>query len=70
MPSAVANELLHEEYHPMRAMPAPVISIGESEKQAIVRALAATQNERSRAAAILRIGRTTLYRKMKQYGLD
>ncbi len=69
MPSAAAaeGEPLHEEYHPK---PAPVISIGESEKQAIVRALAATQNERSRAAAILGIGRTTLYRKMKQYGLD
>ena len=58
---------LHEEFHPRAA---PVISIPESEKQAIVRALAATHGERGRAAAILGIGRTTLYRKMKQYGLD
>ncbi len=64
---AVDNEGLREEIHP-RAF--PVISIPESEKAAIVRALAATGGERSRAAAILRIGRTTLYRKMKQYGLD
>jgi transcriptional regulator of acetoin/glycerol metabolism len=47
-----------------------VISIPESERQTIERALAATQGERSRAAAILGIGRTTLYRKMKQYNLD
>ncbi len=61
------GQALHEEFHPRAA---PVISIPESEKQAIVRALAATHGERGRAAAILGIGRTTLYRKMKQYGLD
>jgi DNA-binding NtrC family response regulator len=63
-----AGDGLCEEFHARR--PAPVISIPESEKQAIIRALAATQNERGRAALILGIGRTTLYRKMKQYGLD
>jgi DNA-binding NtrC family response regulator len=63
------SEPPHEPF-PLRPPPAPVISIPESEKQAIVRALAATQGERGRAAAILGIGRTTLYRKMKQYGLD
>jgi DNA-binding NtrC family response regulator len=47
----------------------PVISIPESEKQAIERALAAAQGERGKAARMLRIGRTTLYRKMKQYGI-
>jgi DNA-binding NtrC family response regulator len=58
---------LTEELFP-RALPA--ISIPESEKQAIVRALAATNRERGPTASILGIGRTTLYRKMKQYGLD
>jgi len=58
---------MREEFHPP---PAPVISIPESEKKAIERALAATHGERGRAAEILKIGRTTLYRKMKQYGLD
>jgi DNA-binding NtrC family response regulator len=48
----------------------PVISIRESEKQAIQAALAAAMGDRSKAAGILRIGRTTLYRKMKQYGID
>jgi DNA-binding NtrC family response regulator len=66
-PDDTGGQALHEEFHPR---PASVISIPESEKQAIVRALAATHRERGRAAAMLGIGRTTLYRKMKQYGLD
>jgi DNA-binding NtrC family response regulator len=48
----------------------PVISLPESERQAIERALVACGGERGRAARLLHIGRTTLYRKMKQYGLD
>jgi len=48
----------------------PVISLPESEKQAIASALAATDGERGRAARLLGIGRTTLYRKMKEYGMD
>jgi two-component system response regulator HydG len=47
----------------------PVISIPESEKQAIASALAATNGERGKAARLLGIGRTTLYRKVKEYGL-
>jgi DNA-binding NtrC family response regulator len=47
----------------------PVISIPESEKQAIANALAATEGERGKAARLLGIGRTTLYRKVKEYGL-
>jgi len=48
----------------------PVISLPDSEKQTIGAALAATHGERAKAARILRIGRTTLYRKMKEYGFD
>ena len=47
----------------------PVISIDQSERHTIERALEATGGERGRAAQLLGIGRTTLYRKMKQYGL-
>src|ERR1035437_6905592 len=47
----------------------PVISIPESEKQAIASALPATKGERGKAARLLGIGRTTLYRKVKEYGL-
>lgn len=48
----------------------PVISIPESERQAIRNALSETGGKRAEAARLLRIGRTTLYRKMKQYGFE
>ena len=48
----------------------PVISLPESERRTIFQALAATRGERGRAARLLRIGRTTLYRKMKEYGIE
>jgi len=83
MPSALQNHLagegLHrlseaveswpaEEFHsPLRP---PVISLPQSEKLAIANALAAAGGERGKAARMLRIGRTTLYRKMKEYGLE
>jgi DNA-binding NtrC family response regulator len=47
----------------------PVLSLDELEKQAIAEALAFTRGDRGRAAALLGIGRTTLYRKLKSYGL-
>jgi len=47
-----------------------VFSISDSEKRAIVKALAAAQGDRAKAARLLQIGRTTLYRKMKQYGIE
>jgi DNA-binding NtrC family response regulator len=55
-------------YH--RSANSPVISIQESERQTIHAALNATQGERGRAAELLKISRTTLYRRMKQYGLQ
>ena len=48
----------------------PVISIPQSEERAIRNALAATGGDRGRTAQLLKIGRTTLYRKMKQYKLN
>jgi DNA-binding NtrC family response regulator len=50
--------------------PVPVISLPQSEKDTISRALVATGGEKGKAARMLHIGRTTLYRKMKQYGLE
>jgi transcriptional regulator with PAS, ATPase and Fis domain len=44
-----------------------VLPLEELEKQAIAEALAYTRGDRARAAALLGIGRTTLYRKMKRY---
>ncbi len=66
-PTLTDDAPLRGEYRPPAA---PVISLPESEREAIQRALAATHGERRSAASALGIGRTTLYRKMKQYGLD
>ena len=62
--------MLFRSPHINLAPKSPVISLPESEKQAIASALAATDGERGRAARLLGIGRTTLYRKMKEYGMD
>ena len=62
------------EQHPftefVHSSPSPVISLPDSEKQAIRNALVETHGEKGKAASLLRIGRTTLYRKMKQYGIE
>ena len=47
--------------------PQRVWSLEELEKRAIGEALAHTRGDRARAALLLGIGRTTLYRKIKQY---
>jgi transcriptional regulator with PAS, ATPase and Fis domain len=48
---------------------AQVIPLAEVEKQAILQALDVAKGDRTLAAALLEIGRTTLYRKLKDYGL-
>ena len=48
----------------------PVISLPDSEKKTISNALAATHWERAKDARLLGIGRTTSYRKLKEYGFD
>jgi DNA-binding NtrC family response regulator len=56
-------------------LPAPVISrqgvvpLQELERQAIEHALQQTRGDRTEAALLLGIGRTTLYRKLKEYQL-
>jgi two-component system response regulator HydG len=47
----------------------PVIPLAEMERQAILRALEYTKGDRVMAAHLLGIGRTTLYRKLKEYGI-
>ena len=67
-PAAEAGQvdaLPHFDHPPI----SPVISLPESERQTIANALAAANGERGRAAQMLGIGRTTLYRKMKEYGI-
>jgi DNA-binding NtrC family response regulator len=47
-----------------------IIPIAKMEKRAILRALRQTNGNKLRAAESLGIGKTTLYRKLKEYGLD
>jgi transcriptional regulator with PAS, ATPase and Fis domain len=46
-----------------------VIPLSEVEKRAILHALQVTRGDRTLAADLLGIGRTTLYRKLKSYGM-
>jgi DNA-binding NtrC family response regulator len=51
--------------------PAPaVVPLQELEKRAIQHALTHTRGDRTVAAQLLGIGRTTLYRKLKEYGME
>jgi two-component system response regulator HydG len=45
-------------------------TLQELEQHAILQALEATQGDRLRAARLLGIGKTTIYRKLKEYGLE
>ncbi|MCX6610806.1 MAG: sigma 54-interacting transcriptional regulator [Acidobacteria bacterium] len=49
--------------------PVPVVPLAELERQAIMRALEYTKGDRLTAASLLGLGRTTLYRKLKEYEL-
>ena len=46
-----------------------ILPLAEVEKRAILQALEVAKGDRTLAAAMLDIGRTTLYRKLKDYGL-
>jgi len=50
-----------------RPEPSGIVPLEEAERHAILKALAFTQGDRAQAAQLLGIGRTTLYRKLKQY---
>jgi len=55
---------------PTTAPACPVLPLAELEKQAILGALEYTRGDRAVAAHLLGIGRTTLYRKLKEYRLE
>ena len=50
--------------------PERMLCLEEAEKQAIKRALAYARGNKRKAARLLHIGKTTLYRKLKQYDLE
>lgn len=55
--------------HDHRSAPPAVVPLSQLEKQAIIDALKYTKGDRAIAAHLLGIGRTTLYRKLKEYQL-
>jgi DNA-binding NtrC family response regulator len=57
-------------YTPMAEQAGPPHSLRELERQAIMKALQACEGNPVRAAKLLGIGKTTIYRKLKEYGLD
>lgn len=46
-----------------------IMPLAEVERRAILQAIEVTKGDRTVAAALLGIGRTTLYRKLKEYGI-
>jgi two-component system response regulator HydG len=50
--------------------PRTLATLQELEQRAILQALEATKGDRLRAAKLLGIGKTTIYRKLKEYGLE
>ncbi len=50
--------------------PPRVVSIAEMEKQAILDTIRQLNGDKITAARLLGIGKTTLYRKLKEYGID
>jgi transcriptional regulator with PAS, ATPase and Fis domain len=82
LPSALANWSNQKNAHPAGALPSEqdatansasggdqVVPLEELVKSAIIRALRVTKGDRTMAANLLGIGRTTLYRKLKEYGM-
>lgn len=47
-----------------------VMPLAEMEKAAIVNAMKVTGNNKAEAAKLLGVGRTTIYEKLKEYGMD
>jgi transcriptional regulator with PAS, ATPase and Fis domain len=48
----------------------PIFPLAQLEQREILRAIRRTRGDRTAAASLLGIGRTTLYRKLKEYGFD
>ena len=64
--AGISPSLVH---HQQVSTPDAIVPLEEIEKRAILQAIEVTKGDRSLAADLLGIGRTTLYRKLKSYGL-
>lgn len=74
LPSTVMNRdsetrIASHQMSPSPSDPAGVTPLAEIERSAILHAIQITKGDRTMAAELLGIGRTTLYRKLKEYGL-
>ena len=54
---------------PANGVPGGIVSIAEMEKSAILRTISHLKGDKLMAAKLLGIGKTTLYRKLKEYGI-
>ena len=72
LPSPIRNALENSGASLPQAVVSPplVAPLADVEKLAIQRALEATRGDRQKAARLLGIGKTTLYRKLKEYALE
>ena len=77
MPSSFARNLSHRDREAtaaaiaLQATESPqVLSIAEMEKQAILNTIRQLHGDKLMAAKLLGIGKTTLYRKLKEYGIE
>jgi len=59
----------HERWGPPEPNRSPIVPLTQIERRAILEALEYTKGDRAIAANLLGIGRTTLYRKLKEYQL-
>jgi transcriptional regulator with PAS, ATPase and Fis domain len=69
VPKPPGEALSHEHRAATPSARPPVIPLTQMERQAILDALVYTKGDRAIAAHLLGIGRTTLYRKLKEYQL-
>ena len=76
LPSGVVNRVRESQSLPLddfvRSVDpsGSVVPLAELEKKAILQAIGYTKGDRTVAAAMLGIGRTTLYRKLREYGVS
>jgi len=70
----VTGSVIERRHLPMHLQQAPprrhMSFLETAEREAIIKALGATRGNKSEAAGLLGIGRTTLYRRLRQLGLD
>ncbi|EXX84812.1 sigma 54-interacting transcriptional regulator, partial [Paenibacillus darwinianus] len=67
-----ADHIMIEEYEPVQLSGSSddsALSLKDAEIRAIKKALQSTEWNLSKAAGLLKIGRTTLYRKIEEYGI-